>query len=130
MYILDTNTLIYFFKGIGNVSQHLLATSPKNIAIPSMVLHELEYGIAKSTSPMKRRKQLQDVLSVTQALPFGDKEAKTAALIRAEMDKKGTPIGSFDMLIAGTALANQGTLVTNNTKEFSRISDLSLTNWL
>lgn len=129
MFILDTNTLIYFFKGMGNVSQHLLAVSPKDIAIPAIVLHELEYGIAKSNSPKKRRQQLSEILSVTQLLEFGYREAQTAALIRAELDKQGKPIGPFDTLIAGTAKANNGILVTNNTKEFSRVSGLELANW-
>ena len=61
MYVLDTNTLIYFFKGIGAVSKHLLAVPPKEISIPSIVLFELEVGIAKSTSVKKRLNQLQDL---------------------------------------------------------------------
>jgi len=58
MYLLDTNTLIYFFKGMGNVAQELLSKSPKEIGIPSIVLYELEVGIAKSKSPRKRLQQL------------------------------------------------------------------------
>ena len=57
MYLLDTNTLIYYFKGMGNVSQKLLSQSPKNISVLSIVIFELEVGIAKSTSPHKRIKQ-------------------------------------------------------------------------
>ena len=53
MYILDTNTLIYFFKGMGNVAENLLASLPKDIGIPSVVLYELEYGIAKSRPPWR-----------------------------------------------------------------------------
>ena len=64
MYILDTNTLIYFFKGMGNVPKKLLATSPKEIAVPSIVLYELEYGIAKSNSPTKRQAQLMEICSL------------------------------------------------------------------
>ena len=129
MYVLDTNTLIYFFKGMGNVSSKLLATSPKEIAIPSVVLYELEYGIAKSNSPMKRQTQLEEICSVVEVLTFGEKEARCAALIRADLEKKGTPIGPYDLLIAGTAVAYQGVLVTNNTKEFNRVQDLKLENW-
>ncbi len=51
MYILDTNTLIYFFKGIGNVADILLSKSPKDISVPSIALYELEVGIAKSAKP-------------------------------------------------------------------------------
>ncbi len=129
MYILDTNTLIYFFKGMGNVSSKLLATSPKEIAIPSIVLYELEYGIAKSNSPRKRQAQLNELCSVVEVLPFNSQEARCSALIRANLEKKGTPIGPYDLLIAGTAVAYQGILVTNNTKEFDRVPDLKLENW-
>jgi len=93
MYILDTNTLIYFFKGMGNVAQNLFHKSPEKIGIPSIVFFELEVGIAKSNSPEKRMRQLQDVKSVFNIIPFGEKEAKSSAIIRAKLEKQGLPIG-------------------------------------
>ena len=129
MYVLDTNTLIYFFKGMGNVATRLLATSPAEIAIPSVVLFELEFGLAKSTSPRKRRAQLNEICALVELLPFGDKEAKHAAQVRAQLEKKGTPIGTCDLLIAATALARSGILVTNNSREFSRVPNLQVDNW-
>ena len=129
MYVLDTNILIYYFKGQGNVKSKLLSTSPKDIAIPSVVIYELELGILKSNSPKKRKKQLKDMLSVVEVLPFAEKEAQITASIRAELEKKGTPIGNYDYIIAGTAVANNGIIVTNNTKEFNRIKGLKLENW-
>ncbi|MBL1276878.1 MAG: type II toxin-antitoxin system VapC family toxin [Ectothiorhodospiraceae bacterium] len=129
MYVIDTNTLIYFFKGIGNVPEKFLSISPKDIAIPSIVIYELEFGIAKSNSPKKRQAQLSDILSLVNILPFGDKEASLSASIRAKLEKNGTPIGPYDTLIAGTALAHQGILVTNNLKEFSRVPKLKTENW-
>ena len=68
MYILDTNTLIYFFKGMGNVADNLLAASPKDIGGPAVVLYEIEYGIAKSTSPKKRLKQLEELCALVEVL--------------------------------------------------------------
>ncbi len=129
MYILDTNTLIYFFKGMGNVPSKLLAIPPKKIAIPAIVIYELEYGIARSNSPKKRQAQLKEICSLVNLLPFGNKEACSAASIRANLEKKGTPIGPYDVLIAGTALEHGGILVTNNLKEFSRVSKLKTENW-
>lgn len=129
MYILDTNTLIYFFRGIGNVPSRFLAISPKEIAIPTIVIFELEYGIAKSSSPKKRQAQLNEICSLVTILPFGEKEAISAASIRAKLEKSGTPIGPYDLLIAGTALEHKGILVTNNLKEFSRIPKLKTENW-
>jgi len=130
VYILDTNTLIYFFKGIGSVADNVLAVSPKDIGIPAVVLYELEYGIAKSTSPKKRTKQLEELCALVEVLTFGNEEAKTSATIRAVLEKKGTPIGSYDVMIAGTALSKQGVLVTSNTKEFRRVPKLKIVDWL
>jgi tRNA(fMet)-specific endonuclease VapC len=128
MYALDTNTLIYFFKGMGNVAERLLSVPPKEIGISAIVLFEIELGIAKSSSH-KRRGQLREMLDSVSFLAFGEKEARSAASIRADLESKGTPIGPYDILIAGTALARRATLVTRNTDEFGRISGLSLENW-
>ncbi len=130
MYMLDTNTLIYFFKGMGNVGTRLISVPPKNIGIPAIVLYELELGIARSNSPGKRIKQLDSFCTVTKVFPFTDTEAKVAADICSQLMKKGTPIGPYDVLIAATALANNSVLVTNNSKEFKRVSKLKLENWL
>jgi len=129
MYVLDTNTLIYFFKGLGGVSKRVLALPPKQISIPSIVLYELEVGIARSTSPKKRRKQLEDFTSLVKVLPFGTEEARSAASLRVDLEKKGRPIGPYDILIAAVAMTNQFILVTRNTAEFSRIKGLRLENW-
>ena len=129
VYILDTNTLIFFFKGMGNVSGHLFDTAPKDIGVPAIVVYELEVGIAKSTSPDKRKVQLKQFTSLVNVLPFGLDEAKAAAGLRADLEKKGTPIGPHDVLIAGTVMANTGILVTHNTREFSRINSIKLEDW-
>lgn len=129
MWALDTNTLIYFFKDEGRVAQHLLAHSPGEIGLPSVVLYELQVGIAKSSSPEKRSRQLSDLVAAVRVLPFDEAEAKAAADIRAALERRGTPIGPYDTLIAGTALANGATLVTRNIKEFGRVDALRLENW-
>jgi tRNA(fMet)-specific endonuclease VapC len=129
LYLLDTNTLIYFFKGIGNVSQNLLSKSPKDIAIPAIALYELQVGIKKSVNPQKRKKQLNTLVSRVTISSFGAKEAETAATIRANLESKGTPIGPYDILIAGIAISSKSTLVTHNTKEFKRVKNLIVEDW-
>jgi len=129
MYILDTNTLIYYFKGMGNVADTLLKHPPREISIPSIVLYELEVGIAKSQEPEKRRNQLETLTKLITIIPFGCEEAKAAAHTRAALEHAGTPIGSLDILIAGTALAHQGVLVTHNRKEFERVDGLDIEDW-
>ncbi len=129
MYTLDTNTLIYFFKRKGNVAQNLIATSPKNILIPAVVLYELEVGIAKSKEPEKTRKEVDTLISRVTVLPFGEREARIAAQIRSNLERQGTPIGPYDILIAGTALSANATLITHNTGEFERIEGLKVEDW-
>ena len=129
MYLLDTNTLIYFFKGMGNVAENMFAHSPQDIFVPSIVVYELEVGIAKSNSPEKRASQLGLLLEQIQIVDFSAKEAKASALIRASLEKLGTPIGPIDTLIAGCAKANNMILVTANIKEFERVRGMSMVNW-
>jgi tRNA(fMet)-specific endonuclease VapC len=128
-YALDTNTLIYFFKGRGEVARNLLATAPADVMIPAVVVYEIETGIAKSTDQSKRREQLAELLDIVTVLPFDVDAARKAAGIRARLERQGTPIGPMDTLIAGTALAFNTTLVTHNTAEFQRIPELQLADW-
>ena len=128
-YLLDTNTVIYFFKGTGQVAENLLQTPPKDIGIPAIVLFELEVGLGKSNSPEKRREQLQTLVDQVTVIPFGEEEAKCAAEVRTSLEKLGAPIGPIDNLIAGTALADKTILVTHNSKKFTRIEGLETVDW-
>jgi tRNA(fMet)-specific endonuclease VapC len=88
MYVLDTNTLIYYFKGQGQV------------AISTIVLFELQVGLAKSTAPVQRTQQLQQLLQRVNLLAFDQAAALAAATIRAQLERQGTPIGPMDVLMA------------------------------
>lgn len=129
MFALDTNTLIYFFKGVGNVPDRLLATAPSLIGIPTIVAYEMETGIAKAKDSAKRRRQFNALVDATATLPFDQNAARQAAGIRAQLEQAGTPIGPLDTLIAGIALSHGAILVTHNTKEFSRVPELQITDW-
>ena len=129
MYLLDTNTLIYYFKGMGNVAKRLLSTSPSEIALSTIVLFELEVGIAKSVSPRKRKAQLHEFASLVNIIAFDRAAAESAAAIRTKLEKRGVPIGPYDILVAASALATSSTLVTHNTKEFERIESLKIEDW-
>lgn len=129
MFALDTNTLIYYFKRMGNVAEKLLENQPEDIAVPSVVVFELETGIEKSAYAHQARRQLNEFLEAATILPFGQKEAVAAAKVRAHCERLGTPLGPFDTLIAGTALASHAVLVTHNVKEFMRIKELRCVDW-
>ena len=129
MHAIDTNTLIYFFRGEGRVKERLLATRPSQIAVPTAVVYELEVGLAKSIDAEKRRAQLLNLLDRVRLLPLGPEEARVAGRVRAELEQKGTPIGPIDSLIAGTALHHGATLITRNVKEFERVKGLRVEDW-
>ena len=113
MYLLDTNTLIYYFKGKGKVAVRLLQVAPREVAVSTITVYELEVGLAKTSAPRVRHAQLEDFLAFVTVLPFQRKEATAAAGIRADLERRGLPIGPLDNLIAGTAKAHQAILVTH-----------------
>jgi len=129
VYVLDTNTLIYFFKGSGRVAERMFDEAPADIGVPAVVIFELLTGIAKSASPKKRTRQLSSLLDAIKVLPFSIEEAKSSAKIRAQLEKMGTPIGPLDVLIAGTAMANRAVLVSHNSAEFERVYGLRTEDW-
>ncbi|MEI6327615.1 MAG: type II toxin-antitoxin system VapC family toxin [Pseudanabaena sp. ELA645] len=129
MFLLDTNTIIYYFKGMGQVSQNLGNTPSDEILVPTIVVFELYFGIKKSSASVKRLQQLEEFLAQVQVIPFEQNMAEAAAGIRAQLEKQGQPIGPFDVLIAGAALATNSVLVTHNTREFSRVNGLSIVDW-
>ena len=128
MVALDTDTVTHYFKGLGEVANHLHATLPAEVAVPGVVIHELEVGVLKSDNPDKRRGQLYTLLAFVTLLPLGDGEAKRAARVRVALEAKGLSIGPLDTLIAGTALHHGATLVTRNGREFGRVEGLSVMN--
>lgn len=129
MYALDTNTAIYFFKGMGRVAQRLFRQASDEVFLPAVVLHELEVGLARSNSPRRRRGQLQKLVEVLRVLPFDAAVAQTTATLRAQLEQQGTPIGPLDTLIAGTALHHGAVLVTHNQREFGRVEGLRVEDW-
>jgi tRNA(fMet)-specific endonuclease VapC len=126
--LLDTNTVIHCLKGREPASSRFLAATPSEVAIPSVVAYELEYGTLKVAGP-RRRRILSGMLGSLEEVPFDREAAREAARIRLELERRGIGIGPLDLLIAGTALSRGATLATNNTREFSRIKGLRLEDW-
>ena len=128
--ILDTNICVYI---LNNKPEHIARKfyeyGAGEIAISSIVLPEPLYGLHKSKYKKSNKAVLDKLLDFLEIVPFGDKEALTYAKIRSKLESAGCVIGSMDMLIASVALANDLVLVTNNQKEFARISNLKLQNW-
>ena len=129
MFALDTNTVIYFFKGTGRVKQEMLSVAPGQIALPAVVLFELERGCAQSLHPSRRQRDLELFLKTVPVIPFETRSARYAAQVAATLAESGVSIGPLDTLIADMALASNCTLVTHNTAEFSRVPGLQITDW-
>lgn len=129
-YLLDTCAVSDFAKGNANVVSRLKATSPAQIAVSMITRMEIEYGFALNPERAKRLAGVLDVFfDVVAVLPFENDDARATAALRAALATRGTPIGAYDALVAGTALARGLIVVTSNTGEFSRVGGLILEDW-
>ena len=130
-YMLDTNMCIYVIKRKPQaVLERFVRTEISQIGISSVTFSELMYGVFKSSKPDQNRNALIQFVAPLQILPYGDDAADYYGDLRAHLEKRGMPIGSLDMLIAAHALSTACTLVTNNEKEFVRVPDLKIENWV
>ena len=128
MTLLDTNTVIFYLRGQRPVVSRLQSSSRRELAIPSVVAYEIEYGTLKIGSPRRRALAFELLEGVLQ-VPFDHEAARESARIRIELEAKGMVIGPMDLLIAGTAVSRGAVLVTSNTEEFSRVKGLRLSDW-
>ena len=128
MILLDTNTLIYYIRGIESVIKRFQAAPRSQLGIPSIVAYEIEYGALKTGSP-RRRTVTENLLAGMTQIPFDAAAAAQSARIRIELENRGNVIGPLDLMIAGTAMSCDAVLVTNNTREFSRVRGLRLADW-
>jgi len=130
-YMLDTNICIYIIKRKpANVIERFRQTKISQVGISSITLSELEYGIVKSSKPDQNRFALAQFLAPMEILSYDDEAAQKYGRLRSFLEKQGTPIGSLDMLIAAHALSIDCILVTNNEKEFNRVPNLNIDNWV
>jgi tRNA(fMet)-specific endonuclease VapC len=127
-YLLDTNTLIAILNDRrSRPSKKLRRHEPVDVVTSSVVIHELYIGAFKSGRPIENVARLDELQIPSLALDRED--ARSAGEIRAVLKKAGTPIGPYDILIAGQAFARNLILVTNNTGEFARIGGLQIEDW-
>ncbi|EMY15526.1 PIN domain protein [Leptospira weilii str. Ecochallenge] len=130
-YLLDTNICIYIInQKPESVYKKFKKIKLENIFISSITEFELKYGVQKSLHFERNLKVLEEFLSYLNILPFVSEDTNKAAKVRVELEKVGKPIGPFDLLIASQALSNKLTLVTNDEKEFTRIKEIKIENWL
>ncbi len=129
-YLLDTNTCIRFLNGTSeSIRRYIENIDPKDIAVCSVVKAELFYGAMKSRYPERNLQKQKNFLNRFVSCAFDDEAAENYGVIRAELEKAGTPIGPNDLMIAAIALVQKMTLVTHNVREFGRVKGLLLEDW-
>lgn len=129
-YLLDTCVLSDFARGEAGTLARLKEASPAQICVSAISVMEVEYGLsldaqrAGTLAPIMRA-----ILGAVRILPYGAEDARASASLRAALEKKGQPIGAYDVLIAGSALSRGLVVVTSSVREFGRISTLRVENW-
>lgn len=130
-YMLDTNICIYVIKRRPEkVLEKFTAHPVGDLGLSIVTLAELEYGVARSSQAGKNRAALAQFVSPLEIAGFDREAASVYGTIRAAVERRGNPVGSMDLLIAAHAISLGVTLVTNNLKEFRRISELRVENWV
>ena len=130
-YLLDTNICIYVIKQRpASVVKRIQSVPIEDIGISSITVAELELGVAKSDCSEENRIALLEFLSPFRILDFGQMAAHEYGIIRSTLEKEGRLIGPMDLLIAAHAVSESVVLVTNNEREFGRVPNLLIENWV
>ena len=129
-YLLDTNVCIRVLRDRPPEARERFNLEADSLCVSAVVLTELLHGAAKSSRPEHHRAEVERFAARLEVLPFDDIAADHAADIRATLERKGQPIGGYDLLIAGHARSRGLTIVTGNLVEFGRVEGLRCEDWL
>ena len=130
-YMLDTNICIYIIKKKPEeVIKRFLKMKPDSIAISSITVSELYYGVAKSSKPNENTIALEQFILPLTVINYNKEDSISYGKLRAKLEQKGKLIGAMDMLIAAQVLNRDLILVTNNEREFKKVEGLSVENWV
>lgn len=128
-YLLDTNICVHFFRGKFGVTERFEAAKAENCAISEITLAELVYGAENSGNPGKNHKLIEQLLELVTVIPIYD-SIKSYGKEKARLRRAGNMISDLDLFIGCTATQNDLIMVTENTREFERISEIKLENWV
>jgi tRNA(fMet)-specific endonuclease VapC len=128
-FLLDTNICVYALKHHPSVLEQLLARDRADVAVSVITEGELRTGAAKGRSAVKTLRLIENFLRPISIVDFISADAAAYAVVRAKLERAGTPIGPLDTLIAAQAVARKLVLVSNNEREFRRVAGLSVENW-
>jgi tRNA(fMet)-specific endonuclease VapC len=131
-YLFDTNTCSYVIhqrKGFESIAHKMHGLRYGELVLSSIVLAELQFMAAKSAVPQAKREQLLRFLLQFHVAPFDESATITYGQVRLQLERRGSPIGPLDTLIAAHALSLKATVVTSNIKHFGQVSGLAVENW-
>ncbi|MCX7056253.1 MAG: PIN domain-containing protein [Proteobacteria bacterium] len=129
-YLLDTTVISDFTRGEPAVLSRLKAAGKREVSISTVTAMEIEYGLLLNPSRARKIEPvIRALLTDMVVFPYEQEDASATAAVRAALAKRGTPIGPFDLMIAGTALRRGLVMVTSNSNEFARVSGLNLEDW-
>jgi tRNA(fMet)-specific endonuclease VapC len=129
-YLLDTDTCIYWIKDINSVRNKVREIGWQQICICNITIAELYFGAYNSQRVAENLTRAEDFIQNINVISLDDNALKQFGEVKAELRRRGQPITDFDLLIASVALTRNYILVTNNTRHYSRISNLKLENWI
>ncbi|MBM4424471.1 MAG: type II toxin-antitoxin system VapC family toxin [Chloroflexi bacterium] len=128
-YLLDTDTCVFWLRGRDSIRERLSIVGLQEAGVSVITIAELRYGASSAVDRDRHHQSLDGLVSGLTILGISEEVARVFGSIKADLRSQGELIEDFDILIASTAIAYRLTLVTNNTKHFERISNLSLENW-
>ena len=129
MYLLDTNIVIHCLKGHEIVNKNLRRHLNDPIHISVVTLMELYYGAYKSQKVESNLAKIKTLENSIEIIPLGKEVVEIFGMYKAKLERSGTPLDDFDLILAACAMTNNLVLVTNNTKHFKRIEGLKITDW-
>ena len=131
MHLIDTNICVAILRGASpRVSPKFRAAMSAGVGVSSITAAELYFGVAKCTRSEQNRRNVENLLSSVTVVPFDSRAAEAFGVLRDYLWRRGQVIGPYDLLIAAQAIVENAILVTNNTREFSRVPTLVLEDWL
>ncbi len=130
-YLIDTNICIYIMnkRPIGIIHKFKLFEVGE-IGVSTITVSELQYGVSKSKNRRLNKQRIEEFLFPLEILPYDEIAASIYGDIRLQLEKRGEPIGPLDLLIAAHALSRNLVLISNNEKEFKRVKNLKVENWV
>ena len=131
IYLLDTNIVSYWMRGDEKLINKIRNHKPSDLSICTITLAEIYYGIEKSPVKKKeRRKKIERICSQLELYPFDGLAARKYSIVRTQLEREGIVISERDLQIASIAMANRLIVVTHNVKEFKRVLNLEVEDWV